>query len=447
VKNTTARNDRSRRYPWVRILPALVAVGAGLATPVAGALELGELTVQSRLGQPLRASIPYALTQTEKLSDNCVSVSPGLSENGLPSSGTAKISIADGVIMLAGDTPVREPMVSAQVVISCPYSANLSREYLLFIDPAMSAVDPAYQKTAVARRASAAIERAVVAASKPDVAESAVSDEATEVHEPWIRGAVVAAAKLAGDLNSSDVVLEPPQPGKSLLSMVFTGLSSTSQVSNGASSGTTEFLTSNHAVVSGGGMQSWMVLLAASVAAIASLSIAHHQLFGGRLAAGTTAPARNTHRRGSYGDGNGRSFDTRNAGVTQLDYDVSDESPTVEILALDIEIMTANNSDDYEMSIVVDATKMPRLEDVAEHDFKAELVATDDETVMPLTFTELTDADYLILEQDYEDEMTATDVLNLEIAQASAELSARIDGSSRHELPLESVSGRAKQDL
>ena len=40
-------------------LPALVAAGGGLAVGSAAALELGELQVQSTLGQPLRASIAY----------------------------------------------------------------------------------------------------------------------------------------------------------------------------------------------------------------------------------------------------------------------------------------------------------------------------------------------------------------------------------------------------
>ncbi|MDH3812406.1 MAG: hypothetical protein OEU60_11930, partial [Gammaproteobacteria bacterium] len=44
-----------------RALLPLVAIGGGLAVTPAMALELGELTVQSSLGQPLRASIAYAL--------------------------------------------------------------------------------------------------------------------------------------------------------------------------------------------------------------------------------------------------------------------------------------------------------------------------------------------------------------------------------------------------
>ena len=55
-------------------LPALVAAGSGLAVGSAAALELGELQVQSTLGQPLRASIAYALSPNEIIDERCIAV-------------------------------------------------------------------------------------------------------------------------------------------------------------------------------------------------------------------------------------------------------------------------------------------------------------------------------------------------------------------------------------
>lgn len=120
------------------LLP-LVAVGGSLAGLPAHALELGEIAVQSRLGQPLRASIAYALAPHEQLVDSCVTLGFGASASGLPGIGRASVSIADGTILLTGKTPVREPMVAALVNVDCAYTANLSREYMLFIDPASPA--------------------------------------------------------------------------------------------------------------------------------------------------------------------------------------------------------------------------------------------------------------------------------------------------------------------
>ena len=48
-----------------------------MAAP-ASALELGELKIRSALGQPLRASIAYALNSREELYDFCVYLRPNL---------------------------------------------------------------------------------------------------------------------------------------------------------------------------------------------------------------------------------------------------------------------------------------------------------------------------------------------------------------------------------
>ena len=119
-----------------RALLPLVAIGGGLAVTPAMALELGDLTVQSSLGQPLRASIAYALAPNEMLSDSCVAVGGGRSTGGLPGIGKSAVSITDSAIVITGETIVREPMLGTRVTINCPYTPNLSREYMLFVDPA-----------------------------------------------------------------------------------------------------------------------------------------------------------------------------------------------------------------------------------------------------------------------------------------------------------------------
>ncbi|MGB5255806.1 MAG: hypothetical protein WBN44_01015 [Woeseiaceae bacterium] len=122
------------------LLP-LFAVSGGLAAVPSHALELGDITVESRLGQPLRASIAYALAPHEELSSSCVTLGLGASASGLPGVGRATVSIADGTILLTGKSPVREPMIATTVNVDCPYTPNLSREYLLFVDPAGTAYD------------------------------------------------------------------------------------------------------------------------------------------------------------------------------------------------------------------------------------------------------------------------------------------------------------------
>ena len=132
-----------------QIWPAIMAAGGAcgmMATPTS-ALELGDLKIDSSLGQPLRASIAYALNPHEQLFDSCVYLRPGRTANGLPVLSRASVSVADGLILLSGSRAIREPLLTMQVSIDCPYTAHLSREYTLMINPPMPA--PAAGRTVV----------------------------------------------------------------------------------------------------------------------------------------------------------------------------------------------------------------------------------------------------------------------------------------------------------
>ena len=145
MKTVTAKINRVNRK-----LPALIAVGSCMAVLPANALELGELTVQSSLGQPLRASIAFALAPNEQLNRYCVSFRSGPTAGGLPGIGRTTLSVANGVILLTGTTPVREPMLATQVVINCPYTAKFSREYMLFVDPPSETTSASFAATTTA---------------------------------------------------------------------------------------------------------------------------------------------------------------------------------------------------------------------------------------------------------------------------------------------------------
>ena len=130
------------------VLPALVAAGGGLAIGSAAALELGEIQVQSTLGQPLRASIAYALSPNEIIDDRCVAI--GRAGRDLPGLHDASVRVSKGVISITGAAPVMEPMLSANIVVDCPYSAHVSRNYLLFINPQERPVTVARQSSPAA---------------------------------------------------------------------------------------------------------------------------------------------------------------------------------------------------------------------------------------------------------------------------------------------------------
>lgn len=150
------------------LLPALAVVGGSLVALPAWALELGNLKVHSSLGQPLRASIAYALAPNEIVSDSCISVQQVMSQDRLPSVGKASLIVTDGVIAITGSRVVQEPLMSMRVTIDCAYTPHISREYTLFVDPvsyqpATEAAEPPHTQDVAASALPAQPRRSAVA--------------------------------------------------------------------------------------------------------------------------------------------------------------------------------------------------------------------------------------------------------------------------------------------
>jgi hypothetical protein len=117
---------------------------------------------------------------------------------------------------------------------------------------------------------------------------------------------------------------------------------------------------------------------------------------------------------------------------TEIDLELPFEpEPTVPesdtgIFAADEEetaVMDNSDADDeYDLSVVVDATKMPQPEEVTQRDLQAVEVEPIDDGTPTDNYTINSEADFEILEQDYEDELTATQALNAEIQRAAEQL-------------------------
>jgi len=550
VKKSTSRKTLGNRR-----IPAIIAVGSSLAALPASALELGEMTLQSRMGQPLRASIAYALAPNEQLSDYCVTMRPGPSMSGLPGFGAATVRVANGVITLAGSTPVREPMISAHVVVDCPYSANLSREYLLFIDPLISTqpTTATLQTTPQAELIAitpAAIEHPVAAVIAEPVQEDigtstsyqvqageslsmiaqrienrpvglwpavnaifAANPDAFMNNDPnqliagnWLvipdfdsNAAVVAAPEPVADpvteisaafeltpvieATPEEFVIEEPALNEEPIAVDEPVTDMTDDLRPGdiildtELEGPTAIITTTNVTTDGAASPSWLIWLAGSgVAVIFGLL-----MFGRRLRDrfGTTPTAPLTDQPRQHVS-DAQTTDTEDSQPLDVDYDLSDGSPTDENFILDADLvigtgldqssttgdsedfgfaatteldlelpfepvaqisdetdilppLTADESsilksevlpeaDDYDMAVIVDATKMPRPEDVTKLDLKAVEVTADNETEIVDNYTVSKEVDFKVIEQDYEDEFTATQALNEEIARAAIEL-------------------------
>jgi hypothetical protein len=582
-----ARPDMGQRI----LIPALVAVGGSLVMAPASALELSDIKVHSTLGQPLRASIAYALAPNEALSDTCVSLQPGLASGGLPSVNRASLIVVDGVIAITGSSLIREPLMTLRLNVRCPYTPNLSREYMLMVDPAgradtaiatpvaatpvasrpvISAPVAAPARTVARRRPAntdpisdttryqvqpgdslseivqrienrpvglwstvnaifdanpaafldndpnklkagswlelpdfAAADAPTVAAETPIAAATVIEDvdpvADSTAYEP--AASAVSLTPLA-DLQPSDVILDSDNPFVTPAGSAATGTtiipetlldapeaSSTSpnvpvaviQTSTAAEPSTTNWLL-------------WFV--GGGISLIVGLFLFGR--FGNRFGstpnrAAVVAP----RKRQSDGDtervetiaepdivfpdeaplagqieldadlivGTGLQESTdvdigqdfAFAAATTIDVDLPEEMSSgnatsdtdiIPLVRIDTDSILENevlpeDNDDYDMPVIMDATKMPHLDEVTEGDLEAIQMDTDDDgTLITKEYTVSQEADFKILEQDYEDEMTATQALNLEIAKAAAELTEKLDedqGDATPEMPLATV--------
>ena len=556
-----------------RTLIPLVALGGGLAAGPAAALELGDLTVQSHLGQPLRASIAYALAPNEMLSDTCVSVSAGQSTSGLPAIGGNSVRITQRAIVITGSTAIREPMLGTRVTVNCPFTPNLSREYMLFVDPAPVAeahaaaapvarpeaapvtrpvpqapasrrapvdttpigqatryqVQPGDTLGDIVRRienrsmalwpavdlvfeanrgafidndpnklkagtwltipsfdgtapvlASPATEVVTAEPTAPSVTEISTglvpADESPAATEPTVTAVDSAISAYDTTTIEEPVVTDSTadlQPGDIVLD---SGAGETIAIPDTELEGPQTTATSPNvptAIVSTGSRSESTSLLAwligGGLAIIAALILFGRRLRGGLGSTPVGAAAETPQRRAT------------DEAIADADYDIEDDSPTEENLVLDADLVTGSGfeqgtnvdvnqdfgfaattdldielpfepeapvadsgtdiippvgdsvesilesevlpeDDDYDMSVIVDATKMPQPEDVTERDLQAVEVGADGETPVSGNYTISQEVDYDILEQDYEEELTATQALNQEIERAAAEL-------------------------
>lgn len=122
------------------LIAALVAAFGCLHIQSAHALALGEMSVQSALGEPFLGRVPVTLQQNEPFDGHCVSLSRGTSpESPFPFLTKARITVENTnngrFLIIRGLQPVHDPFVKILVKVDCGASGELLREYTLLIDP------------------------------------------------------------------------------------------------------------------------------------------------------------------------------------------------------------------------------------------------------------------------------------------------------------------------
>jgi hypothetical protein len=129
------RPGRVRRLQKTRLACALGLLLLGPVTTFA--LELGEASMKSGLGQSLLVEIPYRLAANETLTPLCVGLAPAAdAARALPTYARAsRIAVSSTHIEIRGDARVLDPLIGLNVEVQCATTPHLVRRYELFVDP------------------------------------------------------------------------------------------------------------------------------------------------------------------------------------------------------------------------------------------------------------------------------------------------------------------------
>lgn len=117
-----------------------VLLAAALLAPSHGtAVGLGEINVQSFLGEPFRATIALQTTENEEVDVACLSLAPPPQTEGMVYLRRARLSLSEqgGVrqLLVSGIHALDEPYLNVVIQSSCETQGRMLREYTVLIDP------------------------------------------------------------------------------------------------------------------------------------------------------------------------------------------------------------------------------------------------------------------------------------------------------------------------
>ncbi|WP_085315821.1 type IV pilus assembly protein FimV [Derxia lacustris] len=197
-------------FPFRRLrgVSRAVSLALALVSTSASALGLGDIELRSHLGQPFQAEIAVRLAEGELLGASCVNVPRG-DGGDIPGIGSNTVSVETRggrtLILVRGRGPFSEPV--ARIVVEAGCDTRVTREFVVFVDPAelasaplvreapglpAAALPPAARATAAAAAAPAAADpaRAAAARRRPAAQRQRVAPVATGVP---VEAAVAAA--------------------------------------------------------------------------------------------------------------------------------------------------------------------------------------------------------------------------------------------------------------
>ena len=122
--------------PHFKFRRATLCVTLGLSFGSAHGMTIGELQLQSYIGQPFRGLVPYRLNAGEALNEQCIELRAA--NNELPGLGPATIQIRpngeqSGVLLIESRAAVGEPTIAFAVKLACA-NQHMTRDFTAFLN-------------------------------------------------------------------------------------------------------------------------------------------------------------------------------------------------------------------------------------------------------------------------------------------------------------------------
>ncbi|WP_293936759.1 FimV family protein [Iodobacter sp.] len=132
---TIIHSHFKQNISWQLLCAALLLI---IEQPAA-ALTLGELTIQSSVGQRFKGFVTYQLSPEDGLAEDCSKLSVIAANNDLPGLGPASLRLQSsgrsGRILIQAAESLFEPVASFSLKMECK-GQQLQRSYTVFLDPA-----------------------------------------------------------------------------------------------------------------------------------------------------------------------------------------------------------------------------------------------------------------------------------------------------------------------
>lgn len=136
-QHTIRAQDTARTSVLRHSTPLGLALALALALPsLAQAISIGDIVLQSHLGEPLKAKVSLSVNDNDAISADCLSLTTPAAGMGSPDDFLTQASLSlqqdkGTAVLIRGSQPVNKMFVRLQLQVRCPGQGSVSRTFTL----------------------------------------------------------------------------------------------------------------------------------------------------------------------------------------------------------------------------------------------------------------------------------------------------------------------------